>query len=696
LPSGFWIATFALIISYIVDKYMLLRRWVRKPEYGTELPDAAQAAIFMCLLAGLYMSMYFYAGWPFDYACSANDNPAGPFWHCERNSDERFWNYVWPHVQGYMTHGQKQLIKIYRSVDAIVALTFIIGFLATPFYYFFYDLLIGREYDPVGDDRDVPFILNDEIQAYVPVCTHPGLDLPVIGVQVGAMKEFPNASVIPGHAPFVTTLIYFQHPRGHQYDQYSMLQDEFMLDNPAMMKFSLKAGPEGFPAYYSRVKGYDDLDQKEVYIEVVEEEPCCVCLVGGQGSCMRTVARCCTCSFCLLTTIAFVFICLALALMHICKHVDVSSVDSFEVPDTAFVDELLMANDSPNGEIQVVRTHFKRSGSGAAYQADDFTAYQDTVQVVAVNYARDLALSQGITKFDASVFRNEYSYEEFASVTAFTEFASNYRVLGYNLDCKTVDMMARIPQQLPSLRRVVARAGWQTNVMFEMQDPYTLEVVTAFESVNITADTGDVEIKGLRTEPWGIVSIETELQNDKVGALKGSNVKDHQVVDLFNVQPNVLTVNTIMADVKMERIWMYDGGLLKVSTQGGEVDLSNIVMFGHYGSIVVETYSAPITITLNARYFNGAFNLQSARGLVYVDPGQFMAYEGGSPEECSESTSWNGMPVLRPDVPGHHSHCLQGRLGMAAGYNRLIAYSVHGNITVQFASFVEQPPGMYI
>ena len=66
---------------------------------------------------------------------------------------------------------------------------------------------------------------------------------------------------------------------------------------------------------------------------------------------------------------------------------------------------------------------------------------------------------------------------------------------------------------------------------------------------------------------------------------------------------------------------MYDGGLLKVSTQGGEVDLSNIVMFGHYGSIVVETYSAPITITLNARYFNGAFNLQSARGLVYVDPG---------------------------------------------------------------------------
>ena len=73
-----------------------------------------------------------------------------------------------------------------------------------------------------------------------------------------------------------------------------------------------------------------------------------------------------------------------------------------------------------------------------------------------------------------------------------------------------------------------------------------------------------------------------------------------------------------------------------------------------------------------------------------------MAYEGGSPEECSSTKSWAGMPLLRPKVPGHHSHCLQGRLGMPAGYNRLVAYSVHGNITVQFASFVEQPPGMYI
>lgn len=78
----------------------------------------------------------------------------------------------------------------------------------------------------------------------------------------------------------------------------------------------------------------------------------------------------------------------------------------------------------------------------------------------------------------------------------------------------------------------------------------------------------------------------------------------------------------------MERVWMYDGGLLSVSTHKGAVNLENVVMFGHYGSIVVETHAADITITLNARYFNGAFNLQSEKGLVYIDPGmlRFCAY----------------------------------------------------------------------
>jgi hypothetical protein len=77
----------------------------------------------------------------------------------------------------------------------------------------------------------------------------------------------------------------------------------------------------------------------------------------------------------------------------------------------------------------------------------------------------------------------------------------------------------------------------------------------------------------------------------------------------------------LQANVIGERVWMYDGGLLSVTTERGHVSLENVVMYGHYGSIVVETHKAPIVITLNARYFNGAFNLQSEKGLVYVDPG---------------------------------------------------------------------------
>lgn len=706
LPSGFWIAMAALFISYWVDKYMLLTRWVRKPEYGTSLPNAAYAATYLCLLGALYMSLYFYVGWPFDYACSANDDSYGPFWHCERNSEQFFGDYFWPHVQGYMTNGQRQLIRIFRSVDVVALIIFIVGFLAGPIYYFIYDLIIGAAYEPVGDDIGQPFTSVDEIQGYIPVVTYPGLDVPLIGTQVSDMANpeagngiktlmngptepvqvQPDAASgqrpgtygrpVPGRVgasrqgPFNTELVPFKPPTTKSFSDFSMLEDQLMVEEPNMMRFSLTSDVNGYPMYYSRVKEYVSDDSGTEWDPIDRGTTWCVC-IGDPKGIPATIARCCGCSFCLLATIAFVFLCFALALMHFCKHVDTSTVDSFEVPDTAFTDELLMANDSPHGSISVVRTHYPQ---------------QYAVQVVAINYARDLASSEGITLFDADVYRNEYSYEEFASVTAFTEFNSRWRILGYNVDCKNAEIMARIPQYLPSLRRVVARAAYWSNVVFEMQDPYTLEVATAFEVVNVTVDRGDVEFKGLKTTKWGIVDIRTEIEH---------NSKD-AVVELFNVMPNILNVQTVKAAVKMERIWMYDGGLLSVSTHSGRVDLENVVMFGHYGSIVVETHAADITITLNARYFNGAFNLQSEKGLVYIDPGQFMAYEGGSPEECSSTVAWNGMPVRRKKVPGHHSHCLQGRLGMPSGYNKLIVYSKHGSIKVQFASFVEQPPGMYV
>merc|ERR1712166_1681807 len=113
-----------------------------------------------------------------------------------------------------------------------------------------------------------------------------------------------------------------------------------MQEEATMMKFSLQA-KNGYPQYYSRVKEYE-IETDQEYIEYDEEKTWCVCITssGGNGTCGKTVAKCCACSFAVLATIAFIFICLAIALMHYCKHVDTSTVDSFEVPDTAFVDEL--------------------------------------------------------------------------------------------------------------------------------------------------------------------------------------------------------------------------------------------------------------------------------------------------------------------------------------------------------------------
>ena len=55
--------------------------------------------------------------------------------------------------------------------------------------------------------------------------------------------------------------------------------------------------------------------------------------------------------------------------------------------EAMIADALLMANDSPRGEIQVVRSHY---------------AQQYAVQVISVNFARDLGFTQGLVRASAS------------------------------------------------------------------------------------------------------------------------------------------------------------------------------------------------------------------------------------------------------------------------------------------------------
>merc|ERR1711934_571130 len=95
----------------------------------------------------------------------------------------------------------------------------------------------------------------------------------------------------------------------------------------------------------------------------------------------------------------------------------------------------------------------------------------------------------------------------------------------------------------------------------------------------------------------------------------------------------------------------------------GVVNLNNVAPLADQATIEVHSKSSFLNIKLNGKYFHGRYNIQTKRGLIYLNPTSYMLYQGDAPSYCSDSVSWRGMPTLRPGVPHQHGHCDQGVIG---------------------------------
>lgn len=65
LPSGLFITSFAMLSTYFVDKYSLLRLWRRPPQLNGALSVIARNFFAVSVWAHVCVSRIYFANWPY-------------------------------------------------------------------------------------------------------------------------------------------------------------------------------------------------------------------------------------------------------------------------------------------------------------------------------------------------------------------------------------------------------------------------------------------------------------------------------------------------------------------------------------------------------------------------------------------------------------------------------------------------------
>ena len=71
IPSGYAICAATCLVTYIVDKYLLLRRWREPPKYDESMAERSRIMLLLGVLSHVCMTAFFFQNWPF--ICNKGD-----------------------------------------------------------------------------------------------------------------------------------------------------------------------------------------------------------------------------------------------------------------------------------------------------------------------------------------------------------------------------------------------------------------------------------------------------------------------------------------------------------------------------------------------------------------------------------------------------------------------------------------------
>ena len=157
VPSGLFITTFAIIMTYLVDKFSLYHLWRNIPTMGPDLAYLARYFYFVTVLCHLHITLIYFANWPFRgvYETDNADRAECRFLRCMLSDD--------------MTDDQKKIVNVY-SLCTIIAFAVIL-FWGVPYRVFKFLKRVYYPYrkDRSGDASDITFRSLVGLNAYIPV-----------------------------------------------------------------------------------------------------------------------------------------------------------------------------------------------------------------------------------------------------------------------------------------------------------------------------------------------------------------------------------------------------------------------------------------------------------------------------------------------------------------------------------------------
>eukprot|EP00953_Heterococcus_sp_UTEX-ZZ885_P035741 18437-Heterococcus_DN1.PRE.2 len=75
VPTGMFVAAFALSVTCLVDRYLLLRQWQTPPNLNSAIAGQLRAGMVLTILAHAIITSCFYRAWPFDSVAAVTTAP---------------------------------------------------------------------------------------------------------------------------------------------------------------------------------------------------------------------------------------------------------------------------------------------------------------------------------------------------------------------------------------------------------------------------------------------------------------------------------------------------------------------------------------------------------------------------------------------------------------------------------------------
>jgi hypothetical protein len=222
-PGALYMCSFALLITYSVDRYSLMRTWKRPTQLGTQISEFSRRYFFsLAIVAMAILSSYYWASFPFDNLC-LNENDGSLYSDLSGNftlalasdpieikaldGSESSYRYCpqdfvrggakersFPFVSKYQREGGEWMADDQEIVADIYgwSAVCVISIVVLSFLWCWYIAVRGMfrgTYDPCGKDQEICFSDVPSIHGYVPQVQSAVFCYPLLACSVAGIEE---------------------------------------------------------------------------------------------------------------------------------------------------------------------------------------------------------------------------------------------------------------------------------------------------------------------------------------------------------------------------------------------------------------------------------------------------------------------------------------------------------------------------